>query len=77
MSNFKQEDRYLILKRKDIDDSLLDEDKARLHALATKVCDWRTMNGKQNIEGVVVEKDWEPIYSQVWNAIRNIEEGNN
>ena len=25
MSNFKQEDRYLILKRKDIDDSLLDE----------------------------------------------------
>lgn len=63
------EDRYLVLKRKDILNSLTDLERHLLHRIAFKVHEYRTGTvGKKPLHCVVVERDW-PEYESTWAAI--------
>lgn len=69
MADFKREDRYLILKRRDIKNALTDLEQHLLMCLAAKVHKYRTdIMGKDPLHCVVVEKDW-PEYEPTWKAI--------
>lgn len=57
MSNsFVKEERYLVLKIKDMKEE--------------EVAELRTKHINSIVEGVVVESDWEPEYTKVWEMIR-------
>lgn len=64
----ERENRYLVLKRKDIESCLTGTEKAILGAIASKVAMRRVDNGKGFLEVVVVESDW-PEYEKTWQAI--------
>lgn len=63
MSDFKREERYTVVKHKDISDAQL---KRLRSYLAT--------NGMPTRTGVVVEPDW-PIYGLVWQMIESLSNG--
>ena len=63
-----RENRYLVLKRKDIQAHLSDYEAEQLRQIAEKVHRGRIAQGKQALECVVVEKDW-PEYESTWSAI--------
>ena len=67
MSDFKRENRYLVLKRKDLKACLTATEISILDAIAAKVDDYRTVC-KAPFECVVVESDW-PEYEPTWAAI--------
>lgn len=77
MSNkpFVKEDRYLVLKRSDIETGLDEEQKSILLHLAHIVGRERQSLGKAPLECVVVESDW-PNYSEVWKSVENVASGN-
>ncbi len=79
MSKFKRENRYLVLKRKDIEKYLNREDKMRLNRISRDIANSRTDDEKPPLECVVVESDW-PIYDSVWAMVEdfatNHKEGN-
>ncbi|WRQ13084.1 hypothetical protein [Vibrio phage vB_VpM-pA2SJ1] len=74
MSNFEKEDRYLVIKRSDIDLSLDSEMKQNLFYLSQLVEAERHSFGKPPLECVVVESDW-PIYDDVWKMVEAIATG--
>lgn len=76
MSNkkFAKEDRYLVLKRSDIETGLNEEQKNILFHLAQIVGCERRRKGKPVLECVVVESDW-PNYSDVWASVESVANG--
>lgn len=68
----ERENRYLVLKRKDIDKYLSDEAKEELDnilmALAIAKQPGIDTGAEGEIDCVVVEKDW-PMYEATWKAI--------
>jgi len=65
---FHREDRYLILKRKDLEKYLTEEDKIQLNFIRSKVFVGRREEGKEPMNAVVVEQDW-PEFETVWSMI--------
>lgn len=68
---FERENRYLVLKRRDIRNSLTELEQQILREITTKVRLYRegTMQ-KLPLQCVVVEHDW-PEYEPVWKAIED------
>lgn len=64
----EREQRYLVLKYKDVANYLSGEDAVALIELAKKVDVGRRSAGKREIECVCVESDW-PEYNEVWAMI--------
>lgn len=73
-SKFAREDRYLVLKRTDIETGLDEEQKSILFHLAGVVERERRSLGKAVLECVVVESDW-PNYSEVWKSVESVASG--
>lgn len=74
MSEFKRENRYLVIKWKDAVAALGTRDLDRLQGIADAVAEHRGTKGKAPLSCVVVEADW-PIYERVWDEIHRLEEG--
>ena len=72
---FTRENRYLVLKRKDIETFLSTHKQKQLFDLAEQVDDGRLAIGKPKLSTVVVEEDW-PEFNGVWNSIKNRVTGN-
>lgn len=70
----QREQRYLVLKIKDIFRSLTSTERAILNTLAAKVEDGRHAAGKSPLQCVVVESDW-PEYEATWTAIASRVDG--
>ena len=68
MNDFKQENRYIVLKRTDVE-GLSNRDLLSLSRLCQKVDVLRAKHGKLALKCVVVEKDW-PEYQPTWDAIK-------
>ena len=68
MIPFIKEERYIVLKRTDLQ-HLSDEDKTALYHICCRIGDVRSNRGKPPLECVVVEKDW-PEYDLVWGLLR-------
>lgn len=72
MGEFKRENRYLVLKRKEISKYLSDEAKTELDNILTALAVAKQPDidtgAKAEIDCVVVEKDW-PMYEAVWGMI--------
>lgn len=65
---FKRENRYLVLKMKDLDRCLSSEQKANLNSIVYAHDSSRELHGKNDLKCVVVEHDW-PEYEPVWEMI--------
>ena len=65
MSEFRRENRYLVIKWRNAVSALGSRELEQLQELAEKVTEHR---GKP-LECVVVESDW-PIYEQVWDLVK-------
>lgn len=70
----KREDRYLVLKRSDIEAAekegyISPAERGLLYLIAGKVAFWRYGESKPELKCVVVESDW-PEYEHVWELIR-------
>lgn len=63
-----REQRYFVLKLKDMRDALSDEQRNTLYDLWRRVEGYRVARSKPPLECVVVEKDW-PEYEPTWAAI--------
>ncbi|EMU9331752.1 hypothetical protein AAA806_002016 [Vibrio cholerae] len=70
-SEFVREDRYLVLKRSDIETGLSEGQKDILLAIADIVGFERRRLGKTPLECVVVESDW-PNYEETWSQIKSV-----
>ena len=68
MSKFKRENRYVVLKTKDIE-MLSNEDRLGLDGLLHKINLVRVDRGKEVLQCVVVENDW-PEHDLVWSLIK-------
>lgn len=64
---FKHEERYVVLKLKDLD-ALTTSEAEALYCICTKVLNHRKAQHKPPLRTVVVEQDW-PEYEMVWAAI--------
>jgi hypothetical protein len=69
----QREDRYIVIKKSDIESAIQSEDLTKqeawnLKTIARLVDHGRESRGKQRLECVVVESDW-PEYEPVWNMI--------
>ena len=71
-----RENRYLVLKLKDITAALTDDERDWLGYFAHKIYAYRFGMGKKPLECVVVESDW-PEYEDTWSAIEDRVEGEN
>lgn len=70
----ERENRYLILKRADIEDHLDDKYKERLDGICAHIQQCREYYGKRNTKYVVVADDW-PMYEQVWGLVESWVDG--
>lgn len=68
MSEFQREHRYCVLKLSDMNKYLSPTQKGSILALAEKMGAGRALDGKQQLECVVVERDW-PEFEAVWAMI--------
>lgn len=69
MNKFQREDRYIVLKRKDVEAAGLDpSEQHQLNSLCNKVSSSRTNCHKPPLECVVAEKG-RPEYDAAWAAI--------
>lgn len=66
MSKFIREDRYLVIKRKDIQNHLNSYDRKLLYDLADRINEHAPPS--KEIQYVVVESDW-PEFETVWAMI--------
>ena len=66
---FKRENRYIVLKQKDIA-MLSDIDREVLRDICNMIMVIRANRGKKDISAVVVEHDW-PEYEYVWGLIKH------
>lgn len=67
-TNFNREDRYFVLKRKDIAAYLTLEQQQQLTAMENAVHAGRIADGRASLVCVVVEHDW-PESEAVWSMI--------
>lgn len=65
----KREDRYLVLKRADIERYLNPTAKKTLYEIAETIAGARRGQRREDLQCVVVESDW-PEYEHVWELIR-------
>jgi len=75
----KRENRYVVVKRKDILAHLTKTEEHELGLLIEKVDAGRKKQGKEEINCVVVESDW-PEYEKVWGMLErreDMEQANN
>ncbi len=70
MDEFKKEDKYLVLKLSDIDETLDTIDKLELEVFTENIANKRMDKGKERIPKYIVVKDDEPYAEQVWELIR-------
>lgn len=63
-----REERYVVLKGKDVESSLTETEQAILLFLCRKVESHREEVGKQPLKAVIVESDW-PEYEKVWELL--------
>lgn len=71
---FLRENRYLVLKHKDIEQYLTPLGRSELYSLADDVGVSRIMEGKPELKCVVIESDW-PEYEEVWGMIQRRVQG--
>lgn len=72
----ERENRYFVLKRKDMEAVLAPAELRALEAINNKVDLHRIEQGKAPLTCVVVEHDW-PEYGPTWDAIeRRVDAGN-
>lgn len=64
----QREERYYVLKLKDVEKYLNQDDKMRLARIGRDIDMERQHEGKQALQCVVVESDW-PEYEPTWAAI--------
>jgi hypothetical protein len=64
------ENRYIVLKRSDIEKYIYDDEKITLSVICEKINDGRGDNGKAPIDALVIESDW-PEYG---NALESLAE---
>lgn len=64
----QRENRYIVLKNKDIAAYLTDGERQQLDDLCRKINRHRLMEGKEVVQCVVAEHDW-PEYELTWAAI--------
>jgi len=64
----KKENRYIVIKIKDAETYLDGCEKANLAAICSSINNGRAIDGKQEIECVVVESGW-PEYESTWQSI--------
>lgn len=74
MSEFKREQRYAVLKLKDVNEALNKNEIYTLNILSHKVAKHREAIGKPPLECVCPESDW-PIYEEVWDMVQRLAEG--
>lgn len=67
MKTFEREDRYMIIKRKDME-CLSSEQLVHLIDISTALAEYREQQGKQPLQAVVIEHDW-PEFEKVWQMI--------
>ncbi len=70
MSYFKREDRYLVLKKSDIEHLLNRRMQADLKYIAATVDTGRLNENRGSLDCVVVEADW-PEFEPTWQAIKD------
>ena len=74
----ERENRYIVLKRKDIDKHLTDEAKEELEniLMALSIAKQPDIDtgAEAEIDCVVVEKDW-PMYEKTWRSIEEWVDG--
>ncbi len=66
--NVKREQRYIVIKKKDADEFLTDTEMTKLLEILDAINMGRRDDGKNPIQGVVVEHDW-PMYEATWTAV--------
>lgn len=64
----ERENRYVVVKREDIDNYLSTTAKEQFFKYLDRIAQCRKNNGKQDTNYVVVGEDW-PMYEQTWQAI--------
>lgn len=62
------ENRYIVLKRSDVEKYLNEDEKITLSALCETVDNGRRNNGKLSIDALVIESDW-PEYGPALDAL--------
>lgn len=71
---FLRENRYLVLKRKDIEQYLTPKGAKIIEIFAGKIAAMREGEGKPELKCVVIESDW-PEYEEVWGMIQRRVQG--
>lgn len=74
MEEFKRENRYVVLKRKDVHGTLTLEELGQLNSICVRVEEQRRLLAKPKLRCVVVESDWK-IYDEVWALVQQEAEG--
>ena len=69
MSEFEREERYIVIKLKDVDNYLDDNYKDKLVAVCNEIADFRSLDNQEPLNCVVIEDDW-PMYEDTWKAIQ-------
>ena len=67
-----RENRYIVLKRSDVERYLVGFEKEELSGICSHLEELRKLNGKQSMRCVVVESDW-PEYEPVCASIERRE----
>lgn len=67
---FEREDRYTVLKHRDIHEALDQNQVETLIYLEDVIDAWRKANGKKPLKCVVVEQEW-PEYEKVWRMLES------
>ena len=65
---FEREQRYVVLKVKDVMQRLSEKDILMLARILDEIDAYRKSIGKKSLECVVIESDW-PEYEPTWKAI--------
>ncbi|WP_140919058.1 hypothetical protein [Limnobaculum xujianqingii] len=65
---FERENRYLVMKRKDIYQHLSAQQRTALDEIGLLIAERRQDYGKQPLDCVVIESDW-PEYETVWKML--------
>jgi len=66
--DMKLENKYIVLKRSDVEEYLNEDEKITLSVLCERVGDGRRNNGKPSIDALVIESDW-PEYGKAFDLL--------
>lgn len=69
MEEFTRENRYIVLKRKDVRGTLTPEELGQLNSICDRIEEQRRLLAKPKLRCVVVESDWK-IYNEVWALVQ-------